>query len=355
MSLIEVKAMKCGACGAAVQPDQQRCQFCGSPVEHPEPAHQPEAAPVLDGQEQIVDYYAVLGVTYDPNDPPGEMEIREGALNAEQRVMMNSYIDPEQRKKLVEEIEIGGWILTDSRARPAYDGLLASLRTGRFNPKHLDMLSDLQQQARRELGLYTDVTPGEDMLRQGIGYQQLGMYREAAQALRQAVEAMPDSVEANYRYGQALLGDGKGMSKTVHELRQAAKSFHAAAKLDPSLHDAPAYEALCLGLMAREEGDPTRAETELRRAVGLKSDLGVAWRALAALAFQAGKRRHNDVLDFCRRALLKDPGDEQAYLLLAASCWRAGQRDYARDAAGRIARLRGAGWNAERVLKEVVY
>jgi tetratricopeptide (TPR) repeat protein len=354
MSLIDVKPLQCPGCGASVAPGQPRCQFCGTTIPQDEqPGAQPDAAPVVTGHEDIVDYYALLGITR-TGEPFTEEELQTAALTAQKNAMLNQYMDEQQRKKVVEEIEIGGWILTDRRARNNYDGILMSLNSGNFRAHHLTMLSSLQEEARRELGLESqEDTSGDELLQQGIGYQSLGMHKEAAAVLKQAVELMPDSAEAHYRYARSVLGDDSAMSKSPHELRQAALSFKAAAAINPALTDATAYEAMCNGLLARENGDTAQAKAELRRAVDMNSDLAMAWRGLAALALQEG--RHDDVMDYCRRALLKNPQDEQSYMLLVASCWRSGKRDYARDAAGRIARLRGRGWNADRVMKEILF
>jgi Flp pilus assembly protein TadD len=111
-------------------------------------------------------------------------------------------------------------------------------------------------------------------------------------------------------------------------------------------------QALCQGLLARQDGDTAQAEAELRRALQMNPELSAACRALAALAL--GQERYGEVFSFCRRALLQNPRDEQSYLLLAAACWRTDQRDNARDAASRAARLRGEGWNAERILREIL-
>jgi Flp pilus assembly protein TadD len=130
------------------------------------------------------------------------------------------------------------------------------------------------------------------------------------------------------------------------------RSLETASTLDPALTDAPAYAALSRGLLERENGNFAAAEAALREAVTQNSELSAAWRGLAALALRAHK--HGEVMDHCRRALMQNPRDEHAYLLLTASCWRAGQRQFAHDAASRIASLRGAGWTPERVLQEVV-
>lgn len=353
MNLINLDALKCPSCGAAATPGQQRCQFCGTELSLPDNNQQADASPVISGDERIVDYYSLIGMSVSLEDPPNELEVREHAVRAQQSLLTQPHLDPVQRDKLIEDIEIGGWILGNERTRRAYDGLLFSLSSGNFNAAHIDQLKEMQNHARRELGLGTDdQTAGEDLLQQGMGYLSLEMYKEAAAALKDAVAAMPDAAHVHYYYGKALLGDESTLSKTPHNMRQAAASFQKAAALDPSLADAAAYEALCQGLLERESGNAAEAQAHLRRAANLDTGLGMAWRGLAALALQQG--RHDDVLDFCRRALLKDSSDEQAYLLLVASCWRSGKRDYARDAAGRVARIRGQGWNADRVLKDIV-
>ncbi len=353
MKLVNLEALECPSCGAAVSWGQTHCQFCGTDLEWPEQATEPSApGAMLTGAEEVVDYYSLLGIGRADGEPPTELEVREGALRAQQHAMMTPAVDKQAHAQMLERIEVGAWILSDERARREYDSMLISLRNGQFTQHHVANLHDLQQRARQELGLSVDDTPGDDLLQQGMGYLSLGMYREATQTLKRAIEVMPDSVDVHYNYGRALIEGDNPLMKTTHELRQAANSFAAVIQLDPSRTDAVAYEALCRGLMAREMGERAEARVQLRRAVATNPQLGVGWRALAAMALQDGN--HNDVIDFCRRALLQDRSDEQAYTLLVASCWRAGQRDYARDAAGRIAALRGQGWNAQRVLKEIV-
>ncbi len=350
MSMIDIKSLKCPACGAPYSAGQKICGFCHSALPE-EPSPGPLAGVVAsDGTEDIVDYYALFGLSVSAS--LGELEVQQAVLRTQQQYLLNRYLSEEQRRDLINDLEIGGWILSDERARREYDGILMSLGNGNFNESHLGTLSDLQRRAREALGLVVDQTSPQELLQQGIGYQALGMHREAAAVLRQAIEALPDSAEANYRYGQALLASDNPLSKGVHELRQAAASFKAAATIDASLMQAAAYEAFCLGLVARQEGQPTRAREALKRAVDLAPDLGDAWRALAALALQAND--HDAVMQYCRQALICNAKDEQAYLLLVASCWRAGKHEWARDAAGRVATLRGVGWNADRVLREIV-
>ena len=55
----------------------------------------------------------------------------------------------------------------------------------------------------------------------------------------------------------------------------------------------------------------------------------------------------------CRRALAVDQRDERALLMIVGACLRARRRDGARDAAMQIAALRGEGWTADLVLREL--
>jgi tetratricopeptide (TPR) repeat protein len=313
------------------------------------PETQPDAQVALSGAEDIIDYYALLGLN--PTREPDILEARQGMLRAQETLLLNEYLDERERHKMVDSIEIGGWILTNLRARTVYDGILMALRDGTFTAAHVNTLTELQREAAQDLGLLGDETSPAELLQQGTGYIAMGMYREAAQVLQRAAEALPDSAEAHYRYGMALLGSDP-LAAGSHEMRQAARSFQSAATLEPRLRDAPALQALCQGLLARQDGEHARAEAEFRRALQMDSTLSAAWRALAALAL--GQQRYGEVLSFCRKALLQNPRDEQSYLLLAAACWRTNQRDHARDAASRAARLRGEGWNAEHILREIL-
>lgn len=349
MNTIDVRARKCTACGANVPPGETRCGFCGAAQPEDTPETQPVAQAALSGEEDIVDYYSLLGLN--PSQEPDILETRRGVLRAQETLLLNEYIDAEERHRLTDNIEIGGWILTTARARGVYDGILMALRNGTFTAAHVTALSELQREAAQELGLLTDDTPPTELLQQGTGYIAMGMYREAAQVLQRAVEALPDSAEAHYRYGMALLGNDP-LAAGSHEMRQAARSFQSAAALEPRLRDAPSLQALCQGLLARQDGDSAHAEAELRRALQMNPELSAAWCALAALAL--GQQRYGEVFSFCRNALLQNPQNEQSYLLLAAACWRTNQRDHARDAASRAARLRGEGWNAERILREIM-
>jgi tetratricopeptide (TPR) repeat protein len=348
--LIDVQSLKCPACSAPYSPGQKVCGFCNTPL-----PQSPDATPVAegsasDGTEELVDYYALIGLT--PAEAPTLIEIERAALQAQQRHLLNQFLSQEERQKLTDQIEIARWILTDDQSRREYDGLLLMLRNGIFNDKHLGTLGELQQRAQRELGLSDEQTTPQELLQQGIGYQTLGMHQEAVAVLKRAVEAMPDSAETNYRYARALLSAENPLSMGGHHLRQAATSFKAAAILDASLLNAAAYEKLCRGLLARSEGNLEQAQQDLQHATRMDATLGIGWLALASLALR--QHNHKAVLGYCLRALQCNAQDEQAYLMLVASCWRAGEHDRAYDAASRVAKLRGSDWDAPRVLQEIV-
>lgn len=350
MSRIDLKSLLCPACGAPYTAGQSACGFCGSALPTGSTSDDLTGLSASDGSEDIIDYYSMLGLT--AADRPGPLLVNEAVLATQERHLLNRYIQPDRRQELTQEIEVAGWILTNDRARREYDSLLQSLANGMFNDGHLGELAALQRRARIELGFEQDQTAPEELLQQGIGYQGLGMHREAIEVLRRAVAALPDSGEAHYRYAQSLLQSDNPLALGGHHLRQAASSFKTAATLDPTLANASAAEALCQGLLARDAGEYQQAQTELRRAVQIDPKLSHAWRALAALALRA--RDYTAVIGYCRRTLLCDAQDEQAYLFLTAACWHSGQRDHARDAAARAAALRGAGWTAERVLREII-
>lgn len=361
-NLIRIETLRCPSCNAAVQREQERCSFCGAAL--PAVAAPPPLpdVPTITGQEAMVDYYALLGVSRPVkfNEHTNRLEeialnpleVQHAAATAQQRIMLGTFASDE-RVERIEQIEIGEWLLVNDRPRRTYDALLAAFMQGDFTAQHVKALDSLHAEARAALGLdgAEDGAQPAELLQHGKGYLSMGMYREAIAALQRAVAALPDSADAHYAYGLAIMGSDAPTSLSGHLLRQAANSFTTAARLEPRLHDAPAYATLCQGLLERELGHRERADELLREAVHHKPDLAIAWRVLAGMALQRGD--HGRVLDYCRRAVTLDPHDEQAYLLLAASCWRSGNKQYAHDAAQRVARIRGGGTTAEQVLQEI--
>ncbi len=373
MKLISVQSLRCPSCGAHYKPGDQRCQVCGTVLSAPAPDM--VATPVSDKREELIDYYAMIG-WYEP-EPPSQQQIDQGFTDEKMKVAMNPVLSIAQRQHWLESLEIGHWILRDTINRSVYDALLTALRHGTFTPGHLQRLRELQQRARRELGYSVPDEPGIDpterrsetagpsswtladqsasnameLLQQGVGYQVLGMHKEAAEVLRQAVAALPDSPEAHYRYALALLETQQGLFKSPHILRQALSGFQAAARIDPNLLNVRAYVALIEGLLAREMGDQTRAYQALQAAIRLDNTLGMAWQMLAMLELQG--QNYPAVLHCCHQALRCSGDHEQSYLLLAAACWKMKKQDWAYDAAQRAAKLRGGGCTPEQVLQEI--
>ncbi len=350
MKLISVQSLRCPSCGVAYQPGDQRCQACGTVL--PAPAGDMVATPVSDGREKLIDYYAIIG-WYD-HEPPSQQEINQRFLDEQLRVAMQVHLSATERQRWLEELEVGQWILSGTASRCAYDALLMAFRRGTLTPGHLQTLRELQQRARRELGYPSADEPASDpmeLLQQGVGYQALGMHKEAAEVLQQAVAALPDSPEAHYRYALALLETQEGLFKSPHILRQALSGFQTAARLDPNLLNVQAYVALTEGLLAREMGDQIQAYQALQAAVRLDNTLGMAWQVLAMLELQS--QHYPAVLHCCRQALCC-PGDhEHSYMLLAAACWKMNKQDWAYDAAQRAAELRGGGCTPQQVLQEI--
>jgi Tfp pilus assembly protein PilF len=189
------------------------------------------------------------------------------------------------------------------------------------------------------------------LLKQGLGYLNARLPREALDPLRRAVSALPRSPEAHAAYARAILDSDDPLGLGSHMLRQALHSLDTLELLRAADASSPAMAALCRGLLARDEGDTATAQVELQRAAGLDSQLAPAWRGLAALAL--ARRATEQALGYCGRALAIDPRDERALTLALGACLRDGRRANAREFAGQIAAVRGAGWSAEAVLQEL--
>jgi tetratricopeptide (TPR) repeat protein len=261
-----------------------------------------------------------------------------------------------EREARAAEIDLARRILRDERRRSRYDALWRAFQSGAINITHLEGLRALQDEVRLEVaeerGERPDPSDAASLLRQGLGLAQAGMSREAIEPLRAAVRALPDSAEAHQAYAGAILASGDPLDLGAHLLRQALASIEASERLGAMAPGGAASAALCRGLLARDAGDAQGAEEALRAAVREDRGSGAAWRGLAALALARGD--HEDALAACRRALAIDRRDERALLMAAAACARARRHGEAREAAGHIAALRGGGWTAEEVLREIV-
>ncbi len=385
--------LRCGGCAAPLPAEAIRCTFCGTlrPVEQ----QAPPAPPTESGPPpaEPVDYYALLGLTAahlipalsapidgvrrggsasalaaldrmgyagslpltPQSSPPSREDIDAAALAHERKILLTSGYTPEERESRVAEIEIARRILRDEQRRSTYDMLLLGFRQGLLSGGRLESLSHLQGLARADMaedcGEQLSSGEGAALLKQGLGYLNARLPREALDPLRRAVGALPRLPEAHAAYARAILDSDDPLALGSHMLRQALHSLDTLEMLRAADARGPALAAMCRGLLARDEGDTVTAQAELQRAAGLDSQLAPAWRGLAALALT--RRATEEALGYCGRALAIDRWDERALTLAVGTCLRAGKRANAREFAGQIASLRGEGWSAEAVLQEL--
>jgi tetratricopeptide (TPR) repeat protein len=192
---------------------------------------------------------------------------------------------------------------------------------------------------------------GEALLKQGLGYLNMDLPREAVGPLRRAVAALPRSAQAHAAYARAILRSDDPLALGGFALRQALQSLDTLDLLGAADAQGPALAALCRGLIARDDGDGVTAEAELQRAARLDSRMAPAWRGLAALAL--ARRQAQEALDNCRRALAIDARDARALTIAAGACLRSGRRDEARELVARIAAVPGEERTAEEIIREL--
>ncbi|MFL5803813.1 MAG: DnaJ domain-containing protein, partial [Roseiflexaceae bacterium] len=317
------EAQRCSSCAAPLPADVGRCPFCGTqrPAEPVLPASPPPPTPDSPPPAEPVDYYSLLGLTpqhllvLDPSaqphppaspgsfrrlgmvtgasaGPPKPEDVDAVALPRQRQILLAPGLSQQERDARVMELEIARRILRDEGWRSQYDALLCNFQQGQLAGGRLDTLRHLQDQARAEIaeerGEQLSETEGTALLKQGLGYLEAGMPREAVAPLRRAVAALPRVAEAHAAYARAILASDDPLSLGGHALRLALTSLDAAVALGMADEQAPALAALCGGLLARDTGNAAGAERELRAAVGHDSRLGAAWRALAALALARG-------------------------------------------------------------------
>jgi tetratricopeptide (TPR) repeat protein len=376
---------RCAGCTAPIEQHAASCPYCSTPVPaapaapNSPPGGGPPAA-------EPVDYYALIGLTPShlvaaradgdseitlrgvlfggrrgdlehnrPAAPPGADEVDAAAFARERQVLLAPGPAGGDRETRASEVDIARRILRDERRRTRYDLLWRAFERGTITTSHLEGLLALQEEARAEAGAERGEPqlPGDatGLLQQGLGLLHAGLPSEALEPLIAAVTALPNDAQARAAYARAILAAGDPLDLGAHQLRQLLAQLEACAMLGEPLENTAALAALCRGLLARDAGQPELATTELQQAVREDSRLGPAWRGLAALALARGA--YEDALAACRRALALDSDDERALLMMAAACQRAGRRGEAQSAAAQLARLRGTGWTAEDVLREI--
>jgi tetratricopeptide (TPR) repeat protein len=385
--------VRCQGCSAPLPPDVARCPFCSTPcpVAHPVPLEPPGAGPPA---TEPVDYYALLGVSsqhllaplsrptglrpplnhglldlllidetelpWDASlsqqaNPPAPEDVDAAALVCERRVLLATGLTPDERAARLEEYEIARRVLRDTQLRGKYDMLLIGFRRGQLDGGRLDALRQLQDSVRaaitEERGEQPTPAEGAALLKQGQGYLDARLPREAINPLRRAIQAQPQSIAAHTAYVQAILAADDPLDLGGHMLREIVREIELLEAHGAALANGPALAALCRGLLARDTGETAIAEAEVSQATRLDGRLAPAWRAMAALAL--GRNATEEALSCCRRALAVNPRDERALLMATAACLRSNQRNQAREAAAQIVALRGEGWTVEDVLREL--
>lgn len=371
--------LRCAGCAAPLPPDSRRCAFCGTarPAMPQAPATPPESGPPA---AEPVDYYALIGLNAEhllppsvsappmrsshdfggagpivPASPPAPGVVDAACLARQKAILLTPGYTADERDARMHEIEVARRILRDEQQRARYDMLLLGFRQGMYGGGRLDALRSLQELACADMaderGETASREQGLALLRQGCGYLDARLPREAVEPLRRAVAALPESADAHAAYVRALLATDDPLALGAHVLRVTLHSLEALEQLGAATPQHAALAALCSGLLARDQGDVAAAQAALRRAAALDGRLAPAWRGLAALALGQGDLA--EVIEGCRRALAIDPADERALLMLCAAYLRAGQRTEARGVAAQIAGLRGADASADAVLREL--
>ncbi len=378
----ETAVLRCAACSAPLPPDTVRCTFCGTP--RPTEAAAP-AAPPPPGSGPVptepVDYYALIGLTpqhltpeperdstpyygalgeiaaatLQRQGPPDPQDVDQAALKRQRDILLMPGLPQQERDARLTELEIARRILRSERSRSTYDMVLLGFWQGLLGSGRLDTLRYLQDLARAEIAEERGEQLSEEvsraLLRQGVGFLDARLPREALPLLERALKALPQSAEAHSALVQAQLAADDPLALGGHALRLLLRSLDALDAQGRPLPNSPALRALCQGLLARDAGDGAAAEAAFQEAARQDSQLEAAWRGLAALAL--GRGAVEEGLGYSRRALAQNPRDERVLLMMAGACLRARRRQEAYEVAAQIAAVRGQPWTAERVLREL--
>lgn len=373
-----IRALNCSQCGAPFEAAERFCGACGSP-RHTEAAAAPQQ-PV----DAPVDYYAVLGVQPQRRQPPAEhwgrglvehdlsrglFGLLLGAVDLPQESAGTAWEPPSaddlrlaylarQRELLLRPdpeaalgVEVAYRVLSDEARRTTYDSLMNDLRERGWTSERLRALSGLNREVRSELtaGAPAD---GTDLLEQGQGYLKLNLPGKAAPLLERAAAALPESAEAQYSYATAVWRSADLAALTPHQLRQIAKAFEAAARLEPRAADAAApFVALCAAMLLYNDGAIDAAREQFAAVAARFPAFAPAWRMCAATALLQNDNARAEEL--CERAYALDPECEPVLLLAIGAAMRQGKRDAAQIWARRAAGLRGADVRAADVLREL--
>lgn len=128
-------------------------------------------------------------------------------------------------------------------------------------------------------------------------------YEEAERVLRDAVEAMPENVEAHRTLAIVIASLGRPEVALDH--------LRAARALDPG----HARTENSIGTVLLSLGRAEEAESHFAAAVRLDPEYGAAWHYRAIAALQLGRR--DEAVVYLQKALRLDPGNEDARATLA--------------------------------------
>jgi tetratricopeptide (TPR) repeat protein len=201
------------------------------------------------------------------------------------------------------------------------------------------LLFEQTGQSERALEMYASAlkkAPNDLDLKLRVGSTQViaGHAKLAEPILREVWKERPNSAEANFFLGRALLDRGTNLTEAIGILERAAE-------LDP--HQAEHW--LYVGWAANELGQPGRAEAALKKAIDLDKNLGDAYWQRAVLLQAQGQTL--DALADLKTALEKSPSRSEAYATMALcyqdqSNWTASEEAWRKAIAGND---KVAGWH----------
>jgi tetratricopeptide (TPR) repeat protein len=158
----------------------------------------------------------------------------------------------------------------------------------------------------------------------GLAYKKSGRYREAIEAYREALRLKPDGAEAWYNLGFAYGESGR--------YREAIEAYREALRLKPD--DAKAWYNL--GVAYGKSGRYQEEIEAYREALRLKPDDAKAWYNLGFAYGESG--RHREAIEAYREALRLKPDDANAWNNLAITYALSGNRSAALQAVKELRR-----------------
>jgi predicted Zn-dependent protease len=301
----------------------------------------------------VVDYYDVLHLAPSALAPLTPASVDLAASQRAQETLRQPHVSPALRAQRLSDIEFARRILGDEARRQRYDALVADLKAGQGGPERLNALRQLQEEVSAEIqrGGIQFSAEGYAKLRDGQTALKQGRVREALDLLREAAAALPDDGEAQFVFARAILSSDDPLALGSHRLHELHAALEQLQRVDPQYPSLDSLRLFVDALIARDEGNGYVAEQKFRSALAYDPQLAMAWRGIAVVALHGGDPQV--AIDAAQRAASLDPHDERAWLLVIAAGQNLGRHRAVREAAGQVATLRGAGWNVERVLREM--